>query len=223
MSLFPSTPTIGQEYSGKRWTGTVWQVIGINLSRDYVTTQNLAGIVANIAVATAQPNEPPSPVEGVFWLDTNDTNLASYTDNIGFPTVFYSPTEPTGLNITDTGTIWTNGNDNHLQIWDGTDWVSAVVTFTYSATQPSNPITGQVWVDSDDSNNLYIYTGSSWIRLTQPGSSFSASQPISPQMGQLWVNSATSKIYVWSGSAWLQAGGGDPNEDQAVLASRMYG
>lgn len=222
MSLFPSNPTIGQEYLGKRWDGTVWQVIGVNLSRDYVTTQDFASTVADIAIATAQPTEPASPIEGVFWLDTDDTNLASYTDNVGFPTVFYSPTAPTGLDVTDTGTIWTNGNDNHLKIWDGTAWVSAVVTYTYQSTQPSNPTLGQVWIDSDDMN-LYVYTGAAWVKVTQPGSSFAATQPLSPQTGQLWINSADNKIYVWSGSAWVRAGSPDANDDQLVFASRMYG
>jgi hypothetical protein len=223
MSLFPSSPTVGQEYLGKRWDGTVWQVIGVNLSRDYVTTQDLASTIADIAIATAQPSLPSSPIDGVFWVDTDDTTLASYTDDIGFPTVFYSPTEPTGLDITNIGTIWTDGTDNSLQIWDGSDWVSAVVTFTYSSTQPTTPTVGQVWVNSADSNNIYVWTGAAWVRITQPGSSFAATQPLSPQIGQLWIDSDDNKIYVWSGSAWLKVGGGDPNEDQAVFASRMYG
>lgn len=223
MSLFPSNPTVGTEYLGKRWDGTTWQVIGINLSRDYVTTQNLASVVATIAVATAQPEEPASPLEGVFWVDTNDTSLASYTANIGFPTVIYSPTQPTGLTTVNAGTIWTNGNDNHIKIWNGYVFVNAVVTSTYSASQPSSPITGQIWVNSADSNNIYVYTGSAWVQITKTGSTYDTTQPPSPQVGQLWIDSATGKIYAWSGSAWVKVGGGDPNEDQAVLASRMYG
>lgn len=35
MSIFPSNPEIGDEFSGKRWNGTAWEVIGVDLSRDY--------------------------------------------------------------------------------------------------------------------------------------------------------------------------------------------
>jgi hypothetical protein len=42
MSIFPSSPSVGDEYSGYRWNGTVWEVIGIDLNADYATTAELA-------------------------------------------------------------------------------------------------------------------------------------------------------------------------------------
>jgi hypothetical protein len=30
MSLFPSNPQIGDEFLGKRWNGTVWEIVGSN-------------------------------------------------------------------------------------------------------------------------------------------------------------------------------------------------
>jgi len=49
-----------------------------------------------------QPNEPTSPSGGALWVDI-DSVSPSYPE---FPTVLYSPTEPTGLGIGDVGTIW---------------------------------------------------------------------------------------------------------------------
>lgn len=37
MSIFPSNPTIGDEYSGYRWDGEAWKVIGLDLNVDYAT------------------------------------------------------------------------------------------------------------------------------------------------------------------------------------------
>lgn len=41
MSIFPSNPSINEEYSGYRWDGEVWRVIGINLNEDYATASSL--------------------------------------------------------------------------------------------------------------------------------------------------------------------------------------
>jgi hypothetical protein len=36
---------------------------------------------------------------------------------------------------------------------------------SYQATAPSDPITGQIWVDSD-TDSFYVYNSSSWVSLT---------------------------------------------------------
>jgi hypothetical protein len=62
MSIFPSSPDIGDEYSGYFWDGTVWQVIGIDLAVNYATysqltahevdTSDVHGIADTSALAT---------------------------------------------------------------------------------------------------------------------------------------------------------------------------
>lgn len=58
--------------------------------------------------------------------------------------------------------------DRIARVWNGTSW--EVITSTaaasnavvvYQSASPSGPVTGQVWVDSDD-KTPYVYTGSSW-------------------------------------------------------------
>lgn len=36
-TIFPSSPTIGDTFSGYEWDGVSWNIIGINLTADYVT------------------------------------------------------------------------------------------------------------------------------------------------------------------------------------------
>lgn len=67
--------------------------------------------------------------------------------------------------------------DRIARVWNGSSW--EVITSTaaaptavvnYQSASPSGPVTGQVWVDSDD-NSIYVYNGISWIQV---GSSSSA-------------------------------------------------
>lgn len=89
-----------------------------------------------------QPTEPQYPTEGTVWLDNDgvDPNYPSY------PTVIYSPTEPSGLTVADVGTIWVDEN-----FPDAIEMVVPAVL--YQATAPTNlgpEDAGYVWIDSDD-------------------------------------------------------------------------
>jgi hypothetical protein len=72
----------------------------------------------------------------------------------------------------------------------------------YQSSAPSSPITGQIWVDSDD-QSTYIWSGSAWVATTAPGSSYQSTAPSNPKTGQLWIDSDDSVTYVYTGSAWL--------------------
>lgn len=59
--------------------------------------------------------------------------------------------------------------DRIARVWTGSSW--EVITSTaaaptavanYQSSAPSGPVTGQVWVDSDD-KRVYIWDGSSWV------------------------------------------------------------
>jgi len=88
MSLFPSNPQIGDEFLGKRWNGTVWEIVGSN----FVGPQGIQGIqgVPGVVTATSPatydaPTQTvgvdqtaiaiqPSQVAGTAVVD-NDTRL----------------------------------------------------------------------------------------------------------------------------------------------------
>lgn len=100
--------------------------------------------------------------------------------------------------------------DRIARVWNGTSW--EVITSTaaasnavvvYQSASPSGPVTGQVWVDSDD-RQFYIWNGSSWISAITTFNYQSAS-PSGPVTGQIWVDSDDLKFYVWSGSSWVSA------------------
>ena len=126
----PSAPAIGDVwvqpatqvvyfYNGAAWTSAVG---------------GSAGYVQN--------TEPAFPTEGTVWLDSDavDPNYPAY------PTVIYSPTEPSGLTVSDVGTIWVDENFP-------TPLETVVPAVLYQSTAPTgltqNDV-GYVWIDSDE-------------------------------------------------------------------------
>jgi hypothetical protein len=51
---------------------------------------------------------------------------------------------------------------------------SLLAKVSYSSTTPSNPITGNLWVKST-TNEMYVYSGSTWILVSASGSGSSDS------------------------------------------------
>lgn len=63
------------------------------------------------------------------------------------------------------GQLWydTTNNQKQLKIYDGTLWVAAGgLKKNISQPSPSASTTGDLWVDTDN-QQLYLYTGSSWV------------------------------------------------------------
>lgn len=75
--------------------------------------------------------------------------------------------------------------DRIARVWTGSAWEVITSTaaapnavVTYQSTAPSSPVTGQVWVDSDD-NITYIWDGSAWVSTKIDASSvFSGTLPV---------------------------------------------
>ena len=113
------------------------------------------------------PNEPtvvgpgslPVP-NGYIWVDSN-ADSPTYPE---FPTVLYSPTEPTGLTIADTGTIWVD-EDGSAAVLNVNDYQ---LKTQYIPNSPTSPISGQMWMDSDN-NIMYFYNGTAWIEVSGSG------------------------------------------------------
>ena len=87
-----------------------------------------------------QPTEPSFPNQGAIWVDT-DAEASSYPS---YPTVIYSPTQPTGLGMGDVGTIWVD-EDYPLPI----ETVVPAVLYQSSAPTLTQSDVGYLWVDSD--------------------------------------------------------------------------
>lgn len=47
MSIFPSSPNVGDQFSGYEWDGTAWAVIGVDLNQDYALSSELTAALAD--------------------------------------------------------------------------------------------------------------------------------------------------------------------------------
>lgn len=72
-----------------------------------------------------------------------------------------------------------------------------------NGTQPSSPISGQLWWDSTN-NILKVYTGAAFKVIG--GSTSSTTQPSSAASGDLWFDSTNQQLYVYNGSSWVLVG-----------------
>lgn len=99
------------------------------------------------------------------------------------------------------------------------------ITTFYQTSAPSSGMhTGDLWIDTDDNNKLYRYSGSAWVNvqdgkiqdaLLQAANAKSiadskivtfaqASQPTATDTGDLWVDTDDeNKLYRWDGTAWV--------------------
>lgn len=98
-----------------------------------------------------------------------------------------------------------------------------IVTF-FQASAPVAGEIGDIWFDTDDSNKMYRWNGSSWQLARDTGitsainlasdaqatadgkvtSFFQTSAPTAEAIGDLWFDTDdNNKLYRWSGSAWV--------------------
>lgn len=99
---------------------------------------------------------------------------------------------------------------------------SSLDSKTVTIVQPTQPTsagrnTGDIWVDSDDNNKVYVWNGSVWQVTTDNTKNktfVQAAAPTATAVGDLWFDSDDSyKMYRWTGSAW------DPVQDGRISAN----
>lgn len=93
----------------------------------------------------------------------------------------------------------------------------------YQDTEPEEGMNeGDIWIDTDDGNKIYVYNNSTWTesqddaiataiqaaadaQATADGkvtTFFQDSEPTAEAVGDLWYNTSTGVIYRWNGTDW---------------------
>ena len=90
---------------------------------------------------------------------------------------------------------------------DAAQLKSAQAAASGSATAPTTPTAGQVWVDSSVTPAVIkVWNGTTWV--AQSGATItSATAPAAPATGQIWVDSSVTPnvTKIWDGTTWVTA------------------
>lgn len=88
---------------------------------------------------------------------------------------------------------------------------------SYGATKPTNPKPGDLWVNPNETNVLYVYTGKYWYATNELYIGENGSFPSSPYVGQLVYNPNSKMMHVYisyggsfGGPGWYPVGSDDP-------------
>lgn len=154
MSIFPSNPQVGDEFSGKRWNGTAWEVIGVDLSRDYTLESEFTSHTS-----------ASSSVHGI--PDTSVLATQSYVDSaIASFEALPDQTSNSGQFLTTDGstTSWSELPDT-APFGGGTNEIfyenDKTITENYTITTNKNAISaGPITIDAGVS--VTVPSGSTW-------------------------------------------------------------
>jgi len=135
--------------------------------------------------------------------------------------VYYQDNEPAGTAY-EVGDIWIDTNDNDkLYAWDGTDWVLSQDSAAAQATadgkaktyvQDNEPTggaynAGDLWIDTNDGNKLYRYSGSAWVSA-QDGAISTAQSTANGKNKVYYSTSAPGSTANTAGDIWWQYASG---------------
>lgn len=119
--------------------------------------------------------------------------------------------------------------DKYARVWSGSEWVnvsapiaSPTAVVVYQSSAPTSPVTGQVWIDSDDGVS-YVWSGSAWVITGGSGASVTTSDasPLSPEVGDMWFETDSGLLYVYYDSYWIEVSGASymqPQETSMTIA-----
>jgi hypothetical protein len=187
---------------------------------------------------------------GSAWVDVRDTGIAGAIADAaaaqaaadGKIETFFVPTAPTASGI---GDLWFDTDDgNTIYRWNGSAWTLSAdsdiaqaiadaagaqgtadgkVTTFYQAAAPTAEGEGDLWVDTNDGNKLYRWSGSAWVNIDNAGivaaiadaasaqaaadgkidSYYQATAPTGVSEGDIWFDTDDgNKIYTYRSGVW---------------------
>lgn len=106
------------------------------------------------------------------------------------------------------GQLWYKANDKKVKVYTQTGWVDLQSTAGYTATPPSSPDIGMLWLDSG-SGRMRFWNGYFWNPIVTGNVTVSTSvgSPNTPFKGDIWFNEAQNILYVFNGTAWQEVSG----------------
>ena len=98
----------------------------------------------------------------MFSFSLNGIFESNGTSNITVASLSASPTSNT------LGDVWVNSDDDTVNFWDGSTWITLGSTIVYQSASPTYVEVGKLWIDST-TNFIYVWDGSQWVQASGGG------------------------------------------------------
>jgi hypothetical protein len=204
--------TVGDEWidtddGSKRyyWNGTAWTTTFVGAAAISATARQL-GSVATYRQATAPTG---TLIVGDLWIDSDDNSLYQYT------ATGWVASQDTGIQqaLTNAATAQTAATTAQAS-------ANTKTTTFYQISQPAitGRVVGDMWVDTDDGNKIYTWSGTAWaatlfaaqalnVTARQLGSVTTYRQAAAPTgtliVGDLWIDTDDNKLYQYTATGWV--------------------
>jgi hypothetical protein len=211
------------------WADKLFRVVSQEIRFDGQVPMALIEENAAIYAWDSDESAPLTATAPTIYNPLNNPLILAITDAEavldGKITSFYQSTTPTADGI---GDIWFDTDDgNKMYRWNGVSWAVAqdteittainaasdaqatadgkVKTF-FQTSAPTAEAIGDLWMDLDDKNKMYRWSGSAWVSVRDAGkvtTFYATSAPTAEAIGDLWYNITTLVLSRWDGSAWV--------------------
>lgn len=228
-------------YKLYRYSGSAWINIQDSGIANAISAANNAQTTADgKAVVYYQASAPSSASAGDLWYDTDDTQHRTYRYNgstwvpvstLGSTWGTDISNQPTSLNDLNSSEYanlqmaFTKASQALVNAATAQSTADGKITSFYQTTSPVTGMdVGDFWIDTDNGNKLYRYSGSSWVKIQDDAiaSAIDAAQtaqttadskaviyyqttaPSNASIGDLWYDTDDSlkRTYRYSGSDW---------------------
>ena len=208
------------------YTDTAIAGLGNDIEAGYipVTEKATAGGVASLNLSGKVPDtqlDIDSTIQDVassMITGGTHTNISTSFDNVT-KKLSFSTTPLTQDQIQDfvaplfthtqhTNVTATYDDDNNRIVLSASGGSGGGASVTISATAPTSPTLGNIWLDSDN-GSTFIWDGVYWVEIGGAGTAeaiaaVASSAPANPILGRIWLNSSTAKTYIYDGSYWVE-------------------
>ncbi len=158
-----------------------------------------------------QSSAPSGPRVGDLWVDTANNNLLKRWNGSTWVNISDARIAATATAVSE---LTTRVSATEDAINTHTSQITALNTSLslknrvfVDPSPPATANTGDLWIDTNDSNKIYTWSGANWIYRPQATGTKVFAQTTAPATGalnDLWVDTDDgNKLYRWNGSAWV--------------------
>jgi hypothetical protein len=222
----PAGAAATAQSNAEDYTDTAISSLGDDIEAGYipVTEKATAGGVASLNLSGKVPDtqlDIDSTIQDVassMITGGTHTNISTSFDNVT-KKLSFSTTPLTQDQIQDfvaplfthtqhTNVTATYDDDNNRIVLSASGGSGGGASVTISATAPTSPTLGNIWLDSDN-GSTFIWDGVYWVEIGGAGTAeaiaaVTSTAPVSPVLGKIWLNSTTAKTYIYDGSYWVE-------------------